>query len=55
MILNESTTSTIYVTQKRDWKLSVKIIAAAAATTTSSSTTITTVTVIITLIPTLKR
>ena len=44
MILHESTTSKLYVTQKRDLKLSVKVIA----------TTTTTIIVIITLIPTLK-
>jgi len=44
MILHEPTTSTIYVTQKRDVKLSVKTIAK----------TTTTIIVIITLIPTLK-
>ena len=44
MILNESTNSNIYVTQKRDLKLFVKVIA-----------TTTTIIVIITLMPTLQK
>jgi len=37
MILHESTISTIYVTQKRDLKLSVKVIATTITTTKNSN------------------